>query len=152
MGRHELAVASHDGAVAIDEKHRVVERVRKQYKDGIITDGERLSKTIAIWTEVTEELSNKLYERLSEVDELHRRNPLYLAVDSGARGNRLAEDAEDLGEPVALRLPWPQRVHWCGSTHPSEQRCPRSLASAPGPSRARCSGQAAVEPSTQIQS
>ena len=34
----------------IDEAHERVALVKKQYEDGIITDGERHSKTISIWT------------------------------------------------------------------------------------------------------
>lgn len=61
--------------------------VRKQYEDGIITDGERHSKTISIWTEVSEQLSNALYVEISK--QVHsKHNPLFLMIDSGARGNR----------------------------------------------------------------
>jgi DNA-directed RNA polymerase subunit beta' len=61
--------------------------VKKQYEDGIITDGERQSKTISIWTEVSDKLSEELFNQISEVKD-SRRNPLYLMLDSGARGNK----------------------------------------------------------------
>jgi DNA-directed RNA polymerase subunit beta' len=71
----------------LDEAHKKVAIVKKQYEDGIITDGERHSKTISIWTEVQEALSAVLFEQLNEVKD-GVRNPIYLMMDSGARGNK----------------------------------------------------------------
>jgi len=71
----------------IDDAHKRVEIVKKQYTDGIITAGEKHSKIISIWTEVTETLSEKLYGLISEISET-KMNPLFLMIDSGARGNR----------------------------------------------------------------
>ena len=35
---------------------------KKQYEDGIITEGERHSKIISIWTEVSDKLSEELFK------------------------------------------------------------------------------------------
>lgn len=69
------------------EAHKRVAQVKKQYEDGIITDGERQSKTISIWTEASERLSEELFELISQPKE-GRLNPLFLMMDSGARGNK----------------------------------------------------------------
>ena len=61
--------------------------VKKQYEDGIITDGERHSKTISIWTEVSDLLSNALYAEIRKQTN-SKHNPLFLMIDSGARGNK----------------------------------------------------------------
>lgn len=71
----------------LDEAHERVAQVKKQYEDGIITEGERKSKTISIWTEVSDTLSEQLFQLISEVKE-GKKNPLYLMMDSGARGNK----------------------------------------------------------------
>ncbi|MEZ5315653.1 MAG: DNA-directed RNA polymerase subunit beta' [Chlamydiales bacterium] len=71
----------------IKDAYQKVEVVRKQYEDGIITDGERESKTISIWTEVSDYLSETLFEEVSKVED-SRHNPLFLMIDSGARGNK----------------------------------------------------------------
>ena len=71
----------------IKEAHERVAVVKKQYEDGMITEGERKSKIISIWTEVSDVLSEELFKLISEV----RRwalNPLDLMMDSGARGNK----------------------------------------------------------------
>lgn len=72
----------------IDEAHEKVALVKKQYEDGIITDGERHSKTISIWTEVSDKLSEELFELITQVTEDGKMNPLFMMMDSGARGNK----------------------------------------------------------------
>lgn len=72
---------------SLDDAHKLVAQVKKQYEDGIITDGERKSKIISIWTEVSEELSDELFALISEVHE-SQHNPIYVMMDSGARGNK----------------------------------------------------------------
>ncbi|MEF9520176.1 DNA-directed RNA polymerase subunit beta' [Chlamydia crocodili] len=71
----------------LKEAYDKVTVVKKQYDDGIITDGERHSKTISIWTEVSELLSDALYVEISKQAK-SKHNPLFLMIDSGARGNK----------------------------------------------------------------
>lgn len=71
----------------IDDAYAKVAVVKKQYEDGIITDGERKSKTISIWTEVSDVLSEALYQQIIIVEN-SAHNPLFLMIDSGARGNK----------------------------------------------------------------
>jgi len=71
----------------LDQAHKRVEVVMKQYEDGIITDGERHSKIISIWTEVSDLLSEELFKLIAELKN-GELNPLWLMMDSGARGNR----------------------------------------------------------------
>lgn len=71
----------------LDAAHKQVATVVKQYEDGIITSGERHSKIISIWTEVSDDLSEELFELLSK-PKGRELNPIYLMMDSGARGTR----------------------------------------------------------------
>jgi len=71
----------------LEEAHERVALVKKQYEEGIITEGERKSKTIGIWTEVSDVLSEELFKLISEIKDSSM-NPLYLMMDSGARGNK----------------------------------------------------------------
>src|SRR5262249_10751838 len=61
--------------------------VRKQYEDGVITEGERRSKITTIWTEASDQLSEELFNMLNQINE-SRLNPLFMMMDSGARGNK----------------------------------------------------------------
>ena len=67
--------------------HEKVSQVKKQYEDGVITDGERHSKTIGIWTEVSDVLSEDLFKYITEIHNCQM-NPLFMMMDSGARGNK----------------------------------------------------------------
>lgn len=71
----------------IEDAHKRVDLVRKQYEDGIITDGERHSKTISIWTEVSDILSEELFKQISARKD-SKLNPLCMMLESGARGNK----------------------------------------------------------------
>jgi len=71
----------------LEEAYKRVAVVKKQYDDGIITEGERHSKIISIWTEVTDRLSEELFKLIFDISSGNL-NPLYLMVDSGARGNK----------------------------------------------------------------
>ena len=71
----------------IETAYGKIEVVKKQYEDGIITDGERHSKIISIWTEVSDLLSEELFKLISEAKHFEL-NPLYMMMDSGARGNK----------------------------------------------------------------
>ncbi len=86
MGIKDIVVPENKEKM-LDEAQERADKVKKQYEDGIITDGERKSKTISIWTEVRENLSEQLFELIKEVQD-YRLNPLYLMMDSGARANK----------------------------------------------------------------
>ncbi len=51
----------------IEEAHERVAQVKKQYEDGIITEGERKSKIISIWTEVSELFQKNSLNLISEI-------------------------------------------------------------------------------------
>jgi DNA-directed RNA polymerase subunit beta' len=86
MGVADIAIPK-DKQHLLEEAHKKVAQVQKQYDDGVITEGERKSKTITIWTECSDTLSNELFRLLSQPHH-SRLNPLYLMLDSGARGNK----------------------------------------------------------------
>ena len=74
--------------VELDQAYRQIAEVDKQYRRGIITDGERYNKVIDIWTHAGEEIANVMFRTLEHNDGRKELNPVFLMVDSGARGNR----------------------------------------------------------------
>ncbi|MFC1461151.1 DNA-directed RNA polymerase subunit beta' [Verrucomicrobiota bacterium] len=62
--------------------------VEKQYKKGIITDGERYNTIIDIWTRATNETARSMFEAMRKNQDFGVPNPLFMMVDSGARGSR----------------------------------------------------------------
>jgi DNA-directed RNA polymerase subunit beta' len=72
----------------LEKAYREVAEVEKQYRRGIITDGERKNKVQDIWTHTGEEIANALFRTLEYNDGRRDMNPVFMMVDSGARGNR----------------------------------------------------------------
>src|SRR5699024_2744032 len=65
----------------LEEAQAKVDNVLKQFRRGLITEEERHERVIAIWTEVKDDIQERLIESLSH------ENPIFMMSDSGARGN-----------------------------------------------------------------
>ena len=72
----------------IDTAQKQIKEVEKQYRKGVITPGERYNKIVDIWTHCTDQISNVMFRTLEANNGKKEFNPVYLMVDSGARGNR----------------------------------------------------------------
>ena len=59
-----------------------VEKINRYFKKGLISDAERHSMVIKVWTKVKEDVTDKLKTQLSR----DNRNPFFMMSDSGARG------------------------------------------------------------------
>ena len=71
-------------------------KVYGQYRDGLITNGERYNKVIDIWAHVTEKVSEEMFKELEnedqrlvdgEEEESKDFNSIFIMADSGARGS-----------------------------------------------------------------
>jgi DNA-directed RNA polymerase subunit beta' len=80
----------------ISDTEREIRDIERQYKEGLITDGERYNKVIDIWARVTEDIAAEMLEEL-KVEEVKTRegnkkvqsfNPIYMMADSGSRGSK----------------------------------------------------------------
>ncbi len=72
----------------IGKAQKQIGDVEKQYRKGVITPGERYNKIIDIWTHCTDQISNVMFKTLEQNQGKKEYNPVFLMVDSGARGNR----------------------------------------------------------------
>jgi len=81
----------------LEKAQEEVEKIWKQYEEGLITQGERYNKVIDIWTRATDEVAQEMMEEISV--EYHRSpdgkvfttpsfNPIFIMADSGARGSK----------------------------------------------------------------
>ena len=61
------------------------DKVQSQYEKGLITDDERRQELIEIWTQATKEVGEVMEENFKG----SRNNPVWMMVDSGARGNMM---------------------------------------------------------------
>ena len=67
----------------LDKHEAQADKVEKQFRRGIITDGERRQQEVRIWTDATAEVQAAMEEEFSR----QRFNPIDMMVGSGARGN-----------------------------------------------------------------
>jgi DNA-directed RNA polymerase subunit beta' len=72
----------------IENAQKQIADVEKQYRKGVLTLGERYNKVIDIWTHCTDQIANVMLKTLENNQGKKEYNPVWLMVDSGARGNR----------------------------------------------------------------
>ncbi|HEX8186769.1 MAG TPA: hypothetical protein VF586_00330, partial [Pyrinomonadaceae bacterium] len=73
--------------VLVGQADSDVIEVDKQYRDGVITNGERYNKVIAIWSEVTDRVAKEMFKAMDKREkDLNELNPILIMSDSGARG------------------------------------------------------------------
>ncbi len=81
----------------IDRAMDEVKLIERQYKDGIITDGEKYNKAVDIWAKATEDVAAQMMEEISQETVVgpdgteittSSFNPIFMMSDSGARGSK----------------------------------------------------------------
>ncbi|MGQ9660975.1 MAG: DNA-directed RNA polymerase subunit beta', partial [Kiritimatiellia bacterium] len=87
IGMDDMIIPAQKGQI-IERAHKLVADVDRQYRQGVITDGERYNKIVDIWTQTTEEIASAMYRALDANGESREINPVFMMVDSKARGSR----------------------------------------------------------------
>ncbi len=68
----------------VDSSQQQVMEVEQQYQDGAITFGERYNKIIEIWSNLTDNVTKRMFAGMKSKENL---NPIWVMSDSGARGS-----------------------------------------------------------------
>ena len=71
----------------IQESLDKVKKLEQQYRDGLITSGERYNKIIDEWTHCTDKTSKEMMKAISSHKLAKDANSIYMMADSGARGS-----------------------------------------------------------------
>ena len=77
-------------AEIIRETEERVSKIRRNYNEGVLTEGERYNQVIDAWTNARVEVTNEMMQGFKEsvmADGTPYLNPIYLMSDSGARGS-----------------------------------------------------------------
>ena len=86
IGIDDLVLHLEEGTV--DKAEKDVIAVEQQYLDGVITNGERYNKVIAIWSEVTDKVAKEMFKAMDDRERSDGElNPILVMSDSGARGS-----------------------------------------------------------------
>ena len=73
-----------------------VQKIKEQYSEGLLTEGERYNKVVDIWATVTESIADSMFKNIAtmevktpdgETHEVPSRNSIFMMADSGARGS-----------------------------------------------------------------
>src|SRR5438046_1194032 len=73
----------------VDKADKDVIAVEQQYLDGVITNGERYNKVIAIWSEVTDKVAKEMFKAMDDREKsTGELNPILIMANSGARGSK----------------------------------------------------------------
>jgi DNA-directed RNA polymerase subunit beta' len=71
-----------------------IKEIEKQSKVGVITESERYNKIIDLWTHVTDQISDVMFDEMKKTEQAvyvpgeAKFNSIYMMADSGARGSR----------------------------------------------------------------
>ena len=86
-----------DGKKALlDDAYDEVKKIKEQYSEGLLTEGERYNKVIDIWAKVTELIAEEMFGNIAKtektdhtgnVQEVPSFNSIFMMADSGARGS-----------------------------------------------------------------
>ncbi len=71
----------------VAESFAKVKRLEQQYREGLITTGERYNKVIDEWTHCTDKVSKEMMAMISSYNSPREANSIYMMADSGARGS-----------------------------------------------------------------
>ncbi|HXL70057.1 MAG TPA: hypothetical protein VN935_02350, partial [Rhizomicrobium sp.] len=72
----------------VAESRKRINEVEGQFNKGIITEGERKNKVIDLWTGATDRIAKEVFAKLESNEGKTEVNPVYIMMDSGARGNK----------------------------------------------------------------
>jgi DNA-directed RNA polymerase subunit beta' len=93
MSISDMRIPTIKKELIVKARHEVKE-IERQSKAGVITESERYNKIIDIWTHVTDEVADVMFDEMKKDENapwkegVNRFNFIYLMADSGARGSR----------------------------------------------------------------
>ena len=77
---NDIAVPKEKEAILAEAEGKIAE-IEKQYQRGLITEDERYTSAVRIWTQATDELQKVLQQSMDKF------SPIYIMASSGAKGN-----------------------------------------------------------------
>ena len=87
VGIYDMVIPE-EKASKLDEAFAEVKKANDQYRGGVITNKERYNKIVDIWTHTGDAITKDLFRTIEFNEGQDLPSPLFMMVDSGARGNR----------------------------------------------------------------
>jgi len=76
--------------------YQEVKKIKEQYSEGLLTEGERYNKVVDIWAKVTESVGDEMFKNIAQSEKIDYQgkkqkvasdNSVFMMADSGARGS-----------------------------------------------------------------
>lgn len=80
----------------LEKAYDEVKKIKEQYSEGLLTEGERYNKVIDIWAKVTDSIAEEMFKNISFMKRTNHKgeeklvpsnNSIFMMADSGARGS-----------------------------------------------------------------
>lgn len=80
----------------LDSAFGEIKKIREQYSEGLLTEGERYNKAVDIWAKVSENIADEMFANIASMEVTDNRgeqhvvpsdNSIFMMADSGARGS-----------------------------------------------------------------
>ena len=84
IGMEDIVIPDEKETIITNTESKV-EYINSLYRLGFLTENERYQATVSLWTKEANGLTTLMMENY---EKNHRKNPLYMMVDSGARGSK----------------------------------------------------------------
>ena len=86
IGKEDMIIPDTKEACLSNSRDQV-KKLEKQYREGLITAGERYNKVVDEWTDCTGKISTAMMKSISSFSTPVSANSIYMMADSGARGS-----------------------------------------------------------------
>ncbi len=93
---NDMIVPSQKSSI-IEKSEKEIKKIEDQYKNGLITNGEKINKAVDIWTQATDKIASEMMNEMG-IEEMEGPggkkvrsesfNSIYMMSDSGARGSK----------------------------------------------------------------
>jgi DNA-directed RNA polymerase subunit beta' len=86
FGKDDMVIPEAKKQIVADAQQKIKE-FEQQYTDGLITRGEKYNKVVDVWTQCTDDVTNKMMEGIRTPKKGEGVNAVYMMAHSGARGS-----------------------------------------------------------------
>jgi DNA-directed RNA polymerase subunit beta' len=86
FGKNDILVPDSKAKIIADTQ-KVVEEFERQYRDGLITQGEKYNKVVDSWAHCSDKVANEMVSNISKIEPGVPVNSIWMLAHSGARGS-----------------------------------------------------------------
>ena len=86
FGKDDLIIPD-EKETLVSETEALTKEYEQQYRDGLITQGEKYNKVVDAWSHCTDKVADAMMQKIATTNETSEVNSVYMMAHSGARGS-----------------------------------------------------------------